>query len=83
MHQQDSDHPLDPDPSLAPPYELKKFTREEAHALFEEIAQMHLGISGDEFRKRWHRGDYDDDPDWFEVMEVAFALPLVEREKVE
>jgi len=82
MQDQQTEDTTDQDVSLDPPYELKAFTREEAAALFEEIAQMHLGISGDEFRERWHRGDYDDDPDRFEVMEVAFALPLVEREKV-
>jgi hypothetical protein len=70
------------DQSFDPPYTFKQFTREEAMALFEEIAQMHLGISGDEFRERWHRGDYDEDPDRFEVMSVAMALPLVERQKV-
>ena len=82
MHEQQHDDVPESDQSFDPPHEIKTFTREEAEALFEEIAQMHLGISGDEFRKRWHRGDYDDDPDRFEVMEVAFALPLVEREKV-
>ncbi len=61
--------------------ELVEFTEEEAHTLFEEVAQRNLGISGDEFRERWHRGDYDDDPDRPEVMTVAMNLPLVERRK--
>lgn len=82
MHEHQPDDESQPDPLLDPPYELKAFTREEARQLFDEIARFHLGISGDEFRKRWHRGDYDDDPDTFDVMSVAFALPLVEREKV-
>lgn len=82
MQDQLHDDVPETDQSFDPPYEIKEFTKDEAAALFEQIAQMHLGISGDEFRERWHRGDYDDDPDRFEVMEVAFALPLVEREKV-
>lgn len=82
MHEPLPEDALEPDSTFDPPYELKAFTKEEAHKLFDEIARMHLGISGDEFRKRWHRGDYDDDPDRFEVMSIAMALPLVEREKV-
>lgn len=63
-------------------FELVEFTKEEAHALFEEVAQRNLGISGDEFRERWHRGDYDDDPDRPEIMNVVMSLPLVERRKL-
>lgn len=63
-------------------YEIREYTEEEAHAYFDEMARFHLNISGDEFRERWHRGDYDDDPDRPEVMTVAMCLPLVERRKI-
>jgi hypothetical protein len=43
--------------------EMEPFTEEEARTLFDDIARHNLQISGDEFRERWHRGDYDDDPD--------------------
>lgn len=63
-------------------FELEPFTDKEAQALFDEIARKFLGLSGDQFRDRWHGGEYDDNPDQFEVMKVAMALPLVERERV-
>ena len=63
-------------------YKIEEYTEEEARDYFEAMAQYHLNISGDEFRERWHRGDYDDDPDRPEVMTVAMCLPLVERRKI-
>lgn len=63
-------------------HEIREYTDEEAHAHFDRLARYFLSISGDEFRERWHRGDYDDDPDQPGVMTLALSLPLVEREEV-
>lgn len=63
-------------------YEIREYTEEEAHAHFDTMARFYLNISGDEFRERWHRGFYDDDPDRPGVMMLALSLPLVEREVV-
>lgn len=58
---------------------IDEFTDEEANALFDKAARLYLHMSGDEFRERWARGDYDKDPDIPGVMTVAMLLPLVER----
>lgn len=63
-------------------FEIEEYTEEEAHSHFDAMARFHLNISGDEFRERWHRGDYDDDPDRPDVMMMAMLLPLVERQEV-
>lgn len=62
--------------------EITEFSDDEARELFDEIARRNLGISGDEFRERWHRGDYDDDPDRDDVMAVVMSLPLVEKRRL-
>lgn len=82
MHEQHSDETPATDPVFDAPYEIEAFTEDEARSLFDEIACQNLGISGDEFRERWHRGDYDDDPDRPEIMAVVMSLPLVERRKL-
>lgn len=63
-------------------FEITEYTDEEAHAHFDAMARLFLNISGDEFRERWHRGDYDHDPDQPGVMTMALLLPLVERQEV-
>ena len=60
--------------------EIREYTPEQALEHFNAAAQFHMKISGDEFRERWHRGDYDEDLDRPEVMAVAMLLPMVERE---
>lgn len=60
---------------LLPP--VHHLTREEAEALFDENARYYLGISGEEFKRRWDGGEYAD-PDQYPVMNVAFLLPLLE-----
>ena len=82
MHEQHSEPVPASDQLLDTAYEIEVFSEQEARELFDEIARLNLGLSGDEFRERWHRGEFDDDPDRFEVMEVAMALPLVERAQV-
>lgn len=63
-------------------FEIREYTEEEAHAHFDAMARFHLGISGDEFRMRWHRGDYADNPDRPGVITLALLLPMVERQEI-
>lgn len=53
------------------------FSEEEAAALFERLCQRYMGMSGDEFIRRWDAGEYSDDPDRPGVMDAAMLLPLV------
>lgn len=57
-----------PTPELSP---------EEGRALFDARARQWLGISGEEFVQAWEAGEFDDDLDRPEVMQVAMLLPLV------
>jgi hypothetical protein len=53
---------------------------EEARAEFEAQARSRLGISGDEFLRRWDAGEYRnvfDDEDHLGVLLVASLIPLV------
>lgn len=63
----------DDDPNLSP---------EEAQALFDQLARESLGISGDEFLRRWDAGEYEgvDTP---EVIEMYMLLGLVRRVDVQ
>jgi hypothetical protein len=54
-------------------------TDEEGRALFDEEAQRLLGISGEEFVRRYDAGYYDDNPDTPEVIELHLMLPLFRR----
>jgi hypothetical protein len=52
---------------------------DECRALFDREAQRLLGISGEEFVRRWDAGEYKDTPDTPEgrqVMRVEFLLPF-------
>ena len=61
--------------------QIHELTDEEARELFDRSARHYLGISGEEFLRRWDAGEYDDPDDRTknppEVMEVASLLPLV------
>ena len=49
--------------------------------LFDQVAQRHMGISGDTFIAHWDRGDYEG-KDWDSqpgLVEVAMALPFARR----
>lgn len=53
-------------PSVEVEYELPEvvvLTPEESRAFFDGKAQELLGISGDEFRRRWYAGYYDETAD--------------------
>lgn len=55
------------------------FTREQRRAFFDAETRRLLGISGEEFVRRWDRGEYEtvaDDPSHPEVMRLASLLPF-------
>lgn len=55
-------------------------TDEEGRALFDETARHLLGISGEEFARRYDAGYYDDKPDMHEeVIELHLMLPFFRR----
>ena len=50
---------------------------EEARAIFEEQARTTMGMSGEEFIRRWEAGEFDaiaDDPDHREVMRLVMLM---------
>ena len=56
---------------------IKIVGREEGLRLLDLQAQSLLGISAEEFIRRWDAGEYSDDPDRPEVMRVASLLGFV------
>lgn len=51
-------------------------SEEESRRLFDEIARRYLGLSGEEFCRRWERGEYTDTDALPEVMPVAILRHL-------
>jgi len=50
---------------------FRELSPEETLAFFDDKARSLLGISGEEFRRRWRAGDYDeiaDDPEHSDIM---------------
>jgi len=59
--------------------EIRWLDDEDSRALFEEQARTLVGISGEEFLRRWDTGDYDamaDDPNHPEIMRLAALIPF-------
>ena len=57
---------------------VRDLSPEESRAFFDAKARELLGISGDEFVRRWNAGDYDeiaDDPAHSDIMYLAMFLP--------
>jgi hypothetical protein len=54
-------------------------TPEELMETLDWRAHRFLGISGEEFLRRWFGGHYDADPDQPGVIECAFIAPYVEE----
>jgi hypothetical protein len=52
--------------------------QDEGRHLFDREAQRLLGISGDEFLRRWEAGEYDADPDRPEIMSLAMLIPFAQ-----
>jgi hypothetical protein len=59
--------------------EIISLTEEEAVATFDALAQREMGISGEEFLRRWDAGEWvDTDLDTVRgLVEVSMGLPLV------
>ncbi len=59
---------------------VQDLTPEEGRKLFDEAARHYLGISGEEFIRKWDAGEFDDPDDRTkhgpEVMSVAMLLPF-------
>jgi hypothetical protein len=58
---------------------VREATPEEGRVLLDRRARRYLGISGDEFVRRWESGYYAADPDAPGVMLVAALLPFVRQ----
>jgi hypothetical protein len=56
---------------------VRELGPEEADALIDGLAQHYLGMTGDEFRRMWEAGEFDDNPDRPEVMRIAILLPAL------
>ena len=54
----------------------RELTREEGRRLFDEHARRFLGMSGDEFQRRYQAGELDPDDD--NVLRVALLLPFAQ-----
>jgi hypothetical protein len=50
-------------------------TQEEGIALLDQQARKYLGMSGEEFMRKWEAGEIED-PDRTDVLRVAFLIPL-------
>lgn len=60
--------------------EPQALTRAEGRVLFDEAAQRYMGMSGDEFLRRWDAGEYDepkyDTLEDINVMRMYFLIPF-------
>jgi hypothetical protein len=59
--------------------QVRFLSREEGRVFFDEQARQRLGISGEEFLRRWDAGEYDaifDDPDHPEIVELYMLMPF-------
>lgn len=52
-------------------------TREEAHAIFEEESQRLMGMSREEFLRRWDADEFDiDGQDHTKLISLYFLMPF-------
>ena len=59
---------------------VEPYSPEEAREIFDETAMRLLGISGEEFLKRYDRGDYHgQEYEDLNVTSMEMILPLVRR----
>lgn len=52
-------------------------TPKEAMPMFDELTRLYMGMSAEEFLRRWDAGEYADDPDQLGVRRVISFLPFV------
>jgi len=60
------------------PYEVEELDEIEGKALVDEMARKYLGMSADEFARRWEANEIPD-PDRSEVITVAMLLPFMNQ----
>jgi hypothetical protein len=70
---QESPEPATPADPIGPIHEA---SREEGLAILDRQARRVLGISGQEFVRRWDAGEYAADPDRPGIMRLALLLPF-------
>lgn len=59
-------------------------TREEGIALFDQQARKTLGLSGDEFLRRWDAGEFQpipDTPEGWKIGRLVMTIPFARRTK--
>jgi hypothetical protein len=79
-HQFDDDEPEDDEDDFG----VIVLTEEEGAALFDREARKALGISGEEFLRRWDAGEIPpvpDTPEGWPVARLVMMLPVVRRIK--
>jgi len=54
--------------------EPRMVTREEGHAIFDQAARHYLGISGEEFLRRWDAGEFGDIDETPGLVEVYMMM---------
>lgn len=64
----------DPDP--ADDIRVIELTREEGMAMFDRQARERLGMSGEEFLRKWDAGEIDD-PDRNDVLMLVMMIPFI------
>ena len=62
-------------PAISP---VREATLEEGRTLLDRRARRYLGISGEEFLRRYEAGEYDADPDAPGLQNVVALLPFVQ-----
>lgn len=58
-------------------------TDDEAYEMFDRRTQELLGMSGEEFLRRWDAGEYrsiEDDPGHYEVMELSGLISFARKD---
>jgi hypothetical protein len=56
--------------------EIQELTREEGHELFDKVAQREMGMSGEEFLRRWDAGEFHDEDEHPEAVNVSMLIPF-------
>jgi hypothetical protein len=63
--------------------EVSYVTPEEGRRMFDEAARKWMGISGEEFIRRWEAGEYwgiADEPGNFHIGDLISMIPLARQE---
>ncbi|MGH2367429.1 MAG: hypothetical protein ACRDI2_04455 [Chloroflexota bacterium] len=58
---------------------VRFLTREEAYRLFDDQVWRELGMSGEEFLRRWRAGEFAADIDRPELRRVIMLLPFARQ----